>query len=305
MNVTYIKHEDIDLKKWDKCIKKAVNGSIYGYSWFLNIVSENWDALIDENYENVMPLTYLKFFGVKALVQPHFATNLGVYSSQVLDTETVNKFISSIPLEFNYVNIRLNKYNKLTIANIKIERDIHYELDLIQPYEKIRSQYSKNIRENLQVSSKNRITVIPCLNSNDLIQLHLKNSRRISNLLFRKKNELLKKIVSTAVRYRVGQVMGAYTHRNVLCAAAFFVFSHQKATLLFLELNKIAIKERALEAVIDEFIKLHADQNVTLRFEFASRKKFASVYEGFGAQRFQFMNIKQNRLPSLLKLLRL
>lgn len=305
MNISYIKHEEIDLKKWDRCIKKAVNGSIYGYSWFLNIVSCKWDALVDDKYENVMPLTYLKFLGIKALIQPHFATNLGVYSSQILDTETVNQFIEAIPSEFKFIRVNLNKYNKLTINNIKIKRDIHYELDLIQPYEKIKSLYRKNIVENLQTGTKNKISVIPGLNSNDLIRLYLKNNGRLRNLFWRKKTESLKKLVSTAVRYRVGQVYGAYTRENVLCVAAFFVFSHQKATLLFLGLNKIAIKEHALETVINEFIKLHADQNVTLRFEFASRKKFADVYQGFGAQRFQFMNIKQNRLPWLLKFLRL
>jgi hypothetical protein len=40
-----------------------------------------------------------------------------------------------------------------------------------------------------------------------------------------------------------------------------------------LDLNKVAIKEHSLEVIIDEFIKLHADQNITLRFEFRSGKK--------------------------------
>ena len=47
MNIRYVKHNDIDFKKWDKCITKAINGSVYGYSWFLDIVAKEWDALLD------------------------------------------------------------------------------------------------------------------------------------------------------------------------------------------------------------------------------------------------------------------
>jgi len=301
VNIRYVTHEAIDFQKWDKCIKKSINGSIYGYSWFLNIAARHWDALIDENYENVMPLPYWKILGMKILIQPHFATNLGVYSSQVLDCKTVNLFLTSVPEDFRYVHINLNKYNKLTITNIRIKRDIHFELDLIRSYQKIQSLYWKNVSLNLMLARGNKISVIPGLNSNDLIELYKRSKGAIWNVLFKRRINTLKTLVSSSVRYRVGQVYGAYTSENVLFAAAFFVFSHQRATLLFLGLNKVAIKKHALEVIIDEFIKLHSDQNLTLRFEFASRRKFAPIYKGFGGQQYQFMNIRQNKMPWLLK----
>jgi hypothetical protein len=305
VNIRYIKHNEIDFKKWDKCIKKAINGSIYGYSWFLNTVSATWDALIDENYENVMPLTYRSILGLKVLCQPHFATNLGVYSSQILECETVNRFIAAIPDEFRYIRINLNKYNKLTIDNLKIKRDIHYELDLIESYEKIQRKYSENLKQKIALARQHNVSVVPSLNSSDLVHLFQKSKTKLWNLVFPKRVHDLKMLVSTAIRYRVGQVYGAYANGNNLCAAAFIIFSHQKATLLFLGFNKIALKQHALEIIIDEFIKLQAEQNLTLRFEFASRKKFAGIYTGFGGRRYQFMNIRQNRLLRIIKFMRL
>jgi hypothetical protein len=303
VNINYVKHKDINFKKWDKCIKKAINGSLYGYSWFLDVVSPGWDALIDESYENVMPLTHKKLFWIKILIQPHFATNLGVYSSYVLDSETVNRFISAIPPQFKYTRINLNKYNKLSIKDIRIKRDIHYELDLIRPYRLIQEHYGPEVKHNLTVV-RQKVYIIPGLNSNDLIHLYKNSKGWLWSLFHRDKIKILKILVSTAVHYRVGQVFGAYID-NILCATAFFIFSHEKATLLFLGLNHTSLKEHALEAIIDEFIKLHSEQNLTLRFEFASRKKFASIYTGFGGRSNQFMNIRQNRLPCFLKLIRL
>ncbi|OIP03307.1 MAG: hypothetical protein AUJ97_04685 [Bacteroidetes bacterium CG2_30_32_10] len=60
MEIRYLKHKEIDKDKWDNCIEKAFNGIIYAYSWYLDIVSENWDALIEDDYKTVFPLTQKK-----------------------------------------------------------------------------------------------------------------------------------------------------------------------------------------------------------------------------------------------------
>ena len=58
MKLVYLKNKHIDFVKWDKCINNAYNGSIYGYSWFLNIVCPNWDAIVYDNYKAVFPFFF-------------------------------------------------------------------------------------------------------------------------------------------------------------------------------------------------------------------------------------------------------
>jgi hypothetical protein len=36
--IRYVKHEDIDKKKWDDTIRHAFNGNIYACSWYLDII---------------------------------------------------------------------------------------------------------------------------------------------------------------------------------------------------------------------------------------------------------------------------
>jgi predicted aldo/keto reductase-like oxidoreductase len=100
-------------------------------------------------------------------------------------------------------------------------------------------------------------------------------------------------LIATVVKYKVGQIYGAYTRENTLCAAALFVWSHQKVFLLLFGFDKIGKKEQALEVLIDEFIKLHAEQNLTLRFEFTLQKKYSGLYSGFGGQRYEFLKIRR------------
>ena len=44
--IHYVKRKDLDLNKYDACINNAINSRIYGYSWYLDIVADNWDVLV-------------------------------------------------------------------------------------------------------------------------------------------------------------------------------------------------------------------------------------------------------------------
>jgi hypothetical protein len=297
LEIRYLQHHEIDYQKWDKCIKKSVNGSIYAYSWFLNIVSEEWDALIDEKYETVMPLTFKKVFGFKILIQPVFASNLGVFSTKVLNEEVVDSFIKAIPGKFWLFNINLNKYNKITEQLFHIRHDCVYEIDLIPSYKRISESFSNEVKEEIEYAAKNKISIITGMNSNDLVSLYLNNKTLLQKILFRKHIKKIKMLVSNSIKFRVGQVYGAYTRENSLCAAAFFVWSHNRVFLLFFGFNKTGLKELAHITLINEFIKLHAEQNLTLRFEFSSRNKYSDLYMGFGGRRYEFMRVRKKGFP--------
>ena len=62
--IRYLKNHEINTEKWDECIMNAFNGIVYAYSWYLDIVHETWDALIEGDYERVMPLPVSEKCGV-------------------------------------------------------------------------------------------------------------------------------------------------------------------------------------------------------------------------------------------------
>ena len=142
--IKYLKHHQIDQKKWDVCIRKAVNGNIYACSWYLDLVHDGWEALVENDYERVMPLTAGKKFGVSYLFQPYFTQQLGVFSSSKLNPEIVQTFIQSIPAHFKFVEINLNSFNKISNGSAFLLNK-NYILDLINPYEKILKKYATNM----------------------------------------------------------------------------------------------------------------------------------------------------------------
>ena len=68
--IQYLEHNQIDKKKWDATIEEC--GNIYAYSWYLDVVHPQWEALVEGDYDTVMPLTGGEKFGVHYLFQPYF-----------------------------------------------------------------------------------------------------------------------------------------------------------------------------------------------------------------------------------------
>jgi hypothetical protein len=50
MKILRLKHTEIDKQRWDKAIENSSFPSIYALSWYLDVVSPNWQALVSEDY---------------------------------------------------------------------------------------------------------------------------------------------------------------------------------------------------------------------------------------------------------------
>ena len=88
MEIHYLTYQQIIKTKWDACIDKADNGLIYAYSFYLDAMAKHWDALVMNDYEAVMPLTWNKKYSIHYLYQPPFTACLGVFG-KLLTAETV------------------------------------------------------------------------------------------------------------------------------------------------------------------------------------------------------------------------
>ena len=76
--IQYLRHGQIDKTKWDACIESSSNGLVYGYSFYLDQMAGNWEALVMDDYKIGMPLTARKKYGIQYLAQPFLAAQLTV-----------------------------------------------------------------------------------------------------------------------------------------------------------------------------------------------------------------------------------
>src|SRR5256885_4359876 len=109
-NLQYLDRSQVDTGKWDRCIDNASNGLIYAYSFYLDHMCTQWDALVLNDYEVVMPIPKRKKWGIQYVYQPAFIASLGVFGKNIT-REVFNEFIQAIPAKYKLTDIKINYGN--------------------------------------------------------------------------------------------------------------------------------------------------------------------------------------------------
>lgn len=297
MIVSYLKNAEIDRIKWDGCIDKAVNGITYAYSWYLDEVAESWDALVLDDYLAVMPLTSKRRFGIWYLYQPFFTQQLGPFSTQMLSSDLVGMFLESIPSKFRLIDISLNTFtNSKFIEGFRVEDRITYHLDLIEPYAKLYQKYSKNTQRNLAKAIALQVSVVRGVD----LGTFLKFSRDcMQKLVSANALAVMDRLVRKLIHHGRGELYGAYTNTNTLCAAALFVRSKGKSIYLLANSSEEGIAQRAMFLLIDSYIQKNSESIIVLDFEGSMLPGVAKFYQGFGACAVTYPHLYLQSLPWL------
>ncbi len=300
--IRYLRHNQIDFVKWDACIDGAINGIFYGYSWYLDMCARSWDALVEDDYQAVMPLPFRQKWGVRYLFQPFFVQQLGVFSRSSLSGGVTRRFLDAIPSSFRYLDYQMNTYNVLPSDHPFVAgRGITYELDLIAPYEQLRAKYSSNTKRNLKKSEKRGVFQTPHGRPEEIITAFRQN-RGARGIPFKEYDyQILKHLIYAGIHRGMVTLKSAYTSDNNFCAGIVFFKSHKKAVWLFSGSTPEARENGAMAMLVDGFIRENAGKEMVLDFEGSSDPNLARFYQGFGSEECVFLQIRKNRLPLILK----
>lgn len=295
--IYYIKSGDIDAEKWDRCIRQSVNGIIYAYSWYLDIVCNEWDGLVENDYESVFPLVKGKKFGINYIYPPFFTQQLGLFSTNVLSEIKVIDFLNSIPEEFKYAEINLNTFNKIDSNSFKCLANVNFELDLINTYESVNKHYSQNLKRNIKKANESGLSIVNNIKPDDVVDLFRENRGKTISSFKEKDYFNLKRLIYSLIYKRMAEVSGVFTKLNQLCAGAVFVTSNNKTVFLFSALSEEGRSVGAMPFLIDNYIKRHASQNLVFDFEGSNDPDLGRFYKSFGSKKCTYYTVKVNKMP--------
>jgi hypothetical protein len=295
--IEYVSHPDIASQQWDQCIKGSFNGSLEAYSWYLDLFCDQWDALIEGDYKTVMPLPVKKKLGRAQVYMPPLIRQLGIYSPEQLSTTLTTDFLTLLKKKFHVVNIGLNKYTPVPEGIFPVCREVFHELDLIRPYLRTVREYSPECKNRIHLASAMQYNIIRGIAPNDVIGF-LKNEKiRTEKAVMENDYKMLRMLIASLIRYKTGELYGAYNHVNMLSCVALFVWSNTSAMLIFAAATRKAIEDNAHLLLYDRFIEKYSETNVTLNFEHKDFNHTPAVYGSFGATESNFQKICMNRLP--------
>ena len=298
--IQYLKNNQINRKSWDATI--AACGNIYAYSWYLDLVHPNWEALVEDDYQAVMPITGGKKFGVNYLYQPYFVQQLGVFSKTPLSQEKTKEFLDAIPSKYRFAEIRMNESNTFDEGLQGIEYHRNVLLDLNQDYETIRENYHTNTKRNLAKAENNNLQIVDTVIPYHVVALFTDNRGAYLDKWGDAEYARLTHLAQVA-QYRNAAFFLGVTEKGVgeLLCAAIFMKTSNRITFLFSGLKQEGKEKQAMTFLLDHVIQKFANQPFTFDFEGSDDENLARFYLGFGGNEVKYPSYSFNRLSPLGK----
>lgn len=272
----YVRHAEIDKGRWDRVVELAIGGMPYALSWYLDVVSPGWDALIEGDYACVMPVTVKHKYGLDYVIQPPFAQQLGILSARQLDSHTISQFCTHLTRHYGYVNIQLNYAN---IHLPGVASFPNYVLDLHRGYNDLRRHFAENHRRNirkvLQAGQLAEVYDISIEQVENFIQAHESQKPLIP---------VLRQLTRTACDKNAGRWQVAVHNSGQIVSAIFWLHFRYRHIYLYSVSSEQGKLQRASFFLINEYIRRYAGETCLIDFEGSRIPGVARFFEGFGAR---------------------
>ena len=299
MLIKYIQREHLDEEKYNDCIENSIQSNSYAFSWYLDIVCDNWDVLVLDDYEAVMPIPWRKKYGIKYVYPPLWVLQLGVYSNEAINE---NEFLIHLFSTFKFVELRMNTHNNVELYSEFLQLKQCQKLVLNTTYSSILSKYRKDRKKDLQKATTADLIEKWNDHPSNLIELFKNNiGKRTPNI---KENDYqnLEKLIAICIQKKVGEILAVYDKKNKLVASVFLLKHKNSITKLISSTDLKDRKNGANTFLIDRVIfKYHKDFSV-FNFGGSSIKSVASFSKSFGAETEKYHQLKMNKLPKILQL---
>ncbi len=283
--IRYIPNPLIDKDKYDLCVSGAKNSRVYAYSWYLNCVCENWDVIVSEDYDMVMPLPRRKKYGIHYIHSPSWTQQLGIFSKKEITEDTVLEFMRRIPRKFLLIDYRFNAANPLTLKSR--HQRINYILTLNRGLEHLFKGFNKN-RRRISRLNFDDFNLEKQGSPADFLELY--ESVEKNYTLEKNALESLKKL--SFVKNDCVKIWNIYKN-GIIVAGLLWTLTPQRITYLAPVVKKEFKKDHLHTFMINELIRTYQHSDLILDFEGSMIPGVAKYYQSFGAVEEPYYLIKK------------
>lgn len=299
--IRFLKRKEIDEQKWNECIARRANSLPYAFSWYLDSVAENWEGLVSKDYEAVMPLVWLRKFGIKCLYQPYYCQQLGVFGKD-LSKEKQREFLNAAIRSFPYIHINLNASAQIISKEYHFIHKRNLLLDLNKEYSQLKKKYSQNHRRNIQKAVNAQLIFSEETEWRPFQKFYLDNVNPEKENFKPKHAKIFRQLTKTLIENKSGKIFSAVNKEGKLFAAS-LIIRHQKRCINIINTSSASGKKNgASHFLFDNIIHKYAGTETILDFEGSSFPSIARFYEGFGAEEEIFYNYHTTIIRKLKQL---
>ncbi|EAQ40834.1 hypothetical protein [Polaribacter sp. MED152] len=298
--ITYIERAALHEEKYNNCITNSLQSKVYAYSWYLDIVADNWSVLVLDDYAAVMPICWRKKNFIKYVYPPFWLLELGVFS--IDNTVNVEQFYKLLFTKFRFVESKLNTANPIKIeASYLVEKQVQV-LPLNSNYDTIFSGFRKDRKKDLKKATKVGLSAKWNDDPKKIIQLFRDNVGKRTPFITDRDYDNLSKLITICIEKEVGEVLSIYNEQHQLVASGFFLKHKNTITILVSSTDFNFRKNGENTFLINTAIQKYHNDFELFNFGGSSMKSIAEYFLSFGAKTLNYQEIKYNQLPAFVKL---
>ncbi len=260
-----------------------------------------WDALVLDDYEAVMPLTWRKKWGIKYLYQPAFTQQLGIFFSGDYEEKLLRLFLAEVLVHFKFVEINLNYSNEVS-GTTGITKRTNFILPLNRKYEDLQQDYPGFTIKHLKRAGKANLKYEFTADYLAVLKLYKKlYAERLPHLThddYYNFSAVCKKL-SDENNLVVRRVLNA---AGELLAAGVFLLDKNRLYNMSSCITREGKKLQANYFLFDQLIREFSNSKFLLDFEGSDIQGIADFYNHFIPQNQPYPSWRINNLSPIAKL---
>ncbi len=306
-----LSRSEIDDTRWDQAVACSSQHVVYAFSWYLDLVCEDWNAIVwpsAANYQVILPLPIKVKWGVKVVEQPFFCQYLGFFYQKDISNKIVADFLTLADLHFVYISSYFfNPHNTGIVrclpAQFRISTHFTNWLSLEASYEEIFTNYSKDRKANLKRSTGFNWSFHQINDIFPLISLFKQNHESgISGGVAADSYLKLEQLYEGLNKRGMATLLYA-SKGDHFKAGTLIVESGQTGIYLFNAADTEGRSGNARTFLLDQYFRKNAGRNLIFDFESPPVGSIVSFYDSFGSEKKPFISIHKNGLPFPFNLL--
>lgn len=300
--IVYLRNNEIDRTLWDSCISLSQETKPYAYSWYLDIMSPGWEALVDDDYDSVFPVPARKRLGIKYIATPVFLQQLGAFTPDKSPEKSAGEFLDYMPEFYKLIDLCIGQ--KISRDGYIVTERYNYEINLSKPYEVLWNNYSQACRRNIEKSNKKQVELVYDITPGELIDMFIRIKERVIRGIKPRDFQRLRNLMEYCIKNGTGKIAGVRAPGKRILFGQFYIKTPSYINLFF-GVNTQQSRDRRINYFfVDEIIKENAGNEIILDFAGSSLPSVANFMESFGGVNNPYYRIFRNNLPWPVRVLK-
>jgi hypothetical protein len=288
-SIRFLYREDIDVKRWDRCVRQSTVTDVYALSDYLDIMAKHWGGLVQDDYDAVLPIPWNRKFCIAYIYTPRFTSPLPLCGNPETALP-LSEFLLHLPKRFRLWDMDIRgKSTEQSLPYARQFRNNHL-LSLDPAADTLRSHYRPSYRNLLRQCKDRGFVARTCTDYVDLIQkaCTMKKIRGMKEDDYDRFEKLCHHIAGSGML----QTWETINPAGIRCAGAIFFNTEAKVYYMLAWNNEEGRRAGASHLLMDTVIATHAGSGRQLDFEGSDHPGIARFFEGFGAKPHPYLAIR-------------